>query len=540
MITKFEKKDTGLYYEGRFISSFIPVLQAIDEKKDVITGNISKIYYIYILNEGKRLPEHKFNRIENISYFQIWPECCDAVLTQRQKRLLNFYIQMQAGQCIINHINYYSRLGYFPTAYIFSQNMIIDLEANEGSCNEANVNLPMFKTNMLVWSFEKKILENIFKIKKGFSEILFLYDVLAITKSLFCKAGYNPNFFLAIFGKSGMGKTLLSRALFVQHESQNLNFKMGNKITVEKTMELFTGHTVLIDDYHPEALRYDKERQEGILDLIARKSDMKDSGMAVITAEFRGGCFSIQDRMFQMEVNQGMDNYEAIQYINTHNSDYNMLLFHIAEKTYTSIDETIKLIRRQFGIYSFDEPKENFRVIYASKIFKICIDLIKEIVFSKDEWDEIKKILNEEVPEKYLRNLVDQYRDKQRSYMNRLLKYQGGIDWINLLYDLIYVDEIFVQCPREEDVDKSCYEGMAIWSREGRIYIKSATLNRGLTKYFGRKVSSKELIKELLEEHILCTDKSPSLMKKVNKRYYYVINESMLKDVCDLWRREKG
>lgn len=30
----FEKKDTGLYYDGRIVSPFIPVLRAIDAKKE--------------------------------------------------------------------------------------------------------------------------------------------------------------------------------------------------------------------------------------------------------------------------------------------------------------------------------------------------------------------------------------------------------------------------------------------------------------------------------------------------------------------------
>ena len=75
----FEKKDTGLYYDGRIVSPFIPVLRAIDAKKDVITGNISKTYHIYIVLEGgKQLPEHEFSSVENIPYFQVWSESCIA------------------------------------------------------------------------------------------------------------------------------------------------------------------------------------------------------------------------------------------------------------------------------------------------------------------------------------------------------------------------------------------------------------------------------------------------------------------------------
>ena len=534
----FEKKDTGLYYDGRIVSPFIPVLRAIDAKKDAITGNISKTYHIYIVLEGGRqLPEHEFSGVENIPYFQVWSECCDAGLSQKQKRLLNLYNQMQAGECDINQINYYSRLGYFPSAYVFSQNMVISLESC-GKTSETSRRLPSYEIRQRDWGEELKILGCIFKTKKNFSEVLFLYDILSITKPLFCRAGYSPNFFLAIFGKSGMGKTLLSKAMFVQHELQEMNFKMGNKNSVEKNMEQFAGHTVLIDDYHPEALRYDKERQEGILDLIARKSDDEDSGMAVVTAEFRGGCFSIQDRMFQMELKQGIDDFEAIRYIEKHKADYNVLLCHIAEKIYTSVDKTINLIRKMFALYSLNEPKESFRVIYASKILKICVNIIKEIVLEEDEWNEIKEVTGNAGLDKHLCALVDQYRDKQLGYMRRLLEFQGDIDWLKILYDLIYIDEIFVQCPDEKNVSDPRYGGLAVWSKEGRIYIRSATLKLGLEKYFGQKVSKEKLIKALEEEHILCTDKSPSSMKKVNGHYYYVINEGMLKEVCNLWNRD--
>ena len=152
--------------------------------------------------------------------------------------------------------------------------------------------------------------------------------------------------------------------------------------------------------------------------------------------------------------------------------------------------------------------------------------------------NEIKKVIGKEELDKYLCALVDQYRDKQLGYMRRLLEFQGDIDWLKILYDLIYTDEIFVQCPDEKNVSDPQYGGLAVWSKEGRIYIRSATLKLGLEKYFGQKVSKEKLIKALEEEHILCTDKSPSSMKKVNGHYYYVINESMLKEVCNLWNRD--
>lgn len=536
MRTDFEIKETGLYYQDKFVSDFIPVLRAIDEKRDIVTENSNRTYHIYImLAGGEKLQEYEFDSIKNISYFQFWPECCDAGLSSEQKRLLSFYIQTQAKQCDRIYINCYSKLGYFPEAYVFSQNMIINLGNDKDVHNEASNDLPIFNEKVPEKLAELKILENIFKVKKGFSEILFLYDILAIAKPLFCKAGCIPNIFLVIFGKSGVGKTLLSNTLFVQHESQKLNFKIAKKTSVEKTIEKFSGHTVLVDDYHPESLSYDKGRQKEILDLISRTSDDIDCGMTVVTAEFRDGFESTQDRMFPMELEEGLDDYEAIQYIRNHKKDYNMLLFYIAKKIYTSSDSVIDLIKRQFKIYSFDACEGRHRVIYGSKLLKICVDLAAEVIFP-EEWDRIKEILDEEELEKYLCDLLDQYRDKQLDYMKRFLKYQEGINWIELLYNLIYVDKVFVLCPEEEDIKNPAYRGLAIWSRESRIYIRSATLNKGLEKHFEKKVSCKKLIKVLAEEKILCTDNSTSLMKKVHKQYYYIIDEHRLNETYNLWK----
>ena len=39
MRTDFEIKETGLYYQDKFVSDFIPVLRAIDEKRDIVTEN---------------------------------------------------------------------------------------------------------------------------------------------------------------------------------------------------------------------------------------------------------------------------------------------------------------------------------------------------------------------------------------------------------------------------------------------------------------------------------------------------------------------
>lgn len=536
MAMEFETKKAGLYYQDEFISDFIPVVRAVDERRDIVTENNNRTYHIYImLAGGEKLQEHEFDSIENIRYFQVWPECCDAGLSSKQRRLLRLYIQTQVKQCDKVYINYYSKLGYFPEAYVFSQNMIIDLGNNKDIHNEASNDLPIFNEKVPEKSAELKILENIFKIKKGFSEILFLYDILAIAKPLFCKAGYSPNIFLVIFGKSGVGKTLLSDALFVQHESQKLNFKMAKKTSVEKTLEKFSGHTVLVDDYHPESLSYDKGRQKEILDLISRISDKADYGMTVVTAEFRDGFESTQDRMFSMELEEGLDDYEAVQYIRDHKTDYNMLLFYIAKKLYTSSDSVTALIKRQFKIYSLNAYEGRHRAIYGNKLLKICVNLAAEIIFP-EEWDGIKKTLNEGALEGYLYDLLDEYRDKQLDYMERLSKYQEEINWIELLYNLIYVENVFVLCPEEVDIKNPEYRGLAIWSRESRIYIKSATLNKGLEKYFGKKVSYKKLIKVLAEERILCTDNSASLMKKVHKQYYYVIDEYMLNEAYNSWK----
>lgn len=335
MENKFYILSDGLYYDSEFISSFIPVLEEIQVRQYVDGKKTETKYIVSVkLSESRQLEKKELDSIINIPYFKLWKECCDAELTRKQRNRLALYLQYQAQTAPVKNIFYLNKFGYHENAYVFDRNNVMDFGSEQNYDFVVDKSLPEFCMSIHTRHEHIKHFADMAEIKKGVSEILMLSNLYGILKPLFNEAGYHASAFIIVYGDSGVGKTMLSKLFFVHNQLQEKNFKTDNKRNIENALDEFAGHTVLIDDYHPESLQYGKNRQDSILDFIARKSENGNSALAVITAEYLGGCFSVQDRAIQIKISDKIKNFEKFHTLESKKSLYVSALYDFAKKIY--------------------------------------------------------------------------------------------------------------------------------------------------------------------------------------------------------------
>lgn len=92
---------------------------------------------------------------------------------------------------------------------------------------------------------------------------------------------------------------------------------MDNQSIIKATLEKYQGNTVLVDDYHPGSFGlWKKKKQISIMDTIARCIDEEETAMPIVTAEFREGSFSVQDRQVQIEIGDTQLQWELLRIFN--------------------------------------------------------------------------------------------------------------------------------------------------------------------------------------------------------------------------------
>lgn len=533
-INDFCRKEDGLYCKEKFLAAFIPRLEMIKTKIDVTSGLECRKYLISVTvpgdGEDSKLTAHEFDTVENIPYFQVWKECCDAGMSPKQIKQLNLYLQCQARTANVEKTYYFSRAGYYSDVFVFGYKQIINLKSEQNDLYETDKGLPIFKmpddNNRNYMDYICRLL----KIKKGVSEILLLCSLLSIMKPLFCEAGYPVNFFPTIYGRSGSGKSLLARLFFVLNADQEKNFKLDNTDSIGRTLKKFTGHAVVIDDYHPEALQYGKRRQDSILDYIARKADDRDSAMAVITAEFQGGCFSIQDRMIQIELKEKIADFDNLKYLQRHHDVYCAFLYDFADKVYKNRSTVILRTGKYFANNKCDGE---FRISHNIRLLRMCAKIFYEVYLSSSEQQMLNNALDIRDFEEYISDILRATERQQIRYMTRLQQNDSEVDWLEVLFRILFDEKILYVCPDFDCISNPDYKGLACVNEKNRIYISSQTLKKALNVYFGTKITTKSMIDALVAEHILDEDKSASHMKKKKDgRYYYAIDENALRYYC--------
>ena len=177
-----------------------------------------------------------------------------------------------------------------------------------------------------------------------------------------------------------------------------------------------------------------------------------------------------------------------------------------------------------------DRDKTPYRITYNIELLKICLSIFYSDYLEEEE----RKIFDDKYEggnfSNYVKELLTGIKNAQIKNMDRIQMGKEDIDWVIVLYKMLYEDSIFTFCPDLDCLDNPEYEGLAVMAVGKKVYISSLTLRKGLCKYFGEKINSKPLIDSLIREHILDEDRSLSHMKKKKDgHYYYEIDDVALR-----------
>ena len=511
-MNEYCERDGELYYGNDLVATFVPEIKCIDVLKNQVTNKFSYRYHIWV---KKEVPEHEevFDSLKDIPFHEYWKKCVGMeILSTKQKKLLNEYLLQCAKSAHKNEIPCFGGIEELD-----------DINST------------------VEWSELADYLIELLSLKQGEGEILLLAKMAAILKPLFGeKDTSSMDFYFIILGRSGIGKTTLAKLFFCQSLGQCRSFKLDNQNSIEEALKKYPGDTILVDDYHLEALDYGKKKQSSIKDLISRMANRPDTAMAVVTAEFREGIFSTQDREVQIEISNTQIQWSLLENCKQKIYLYKTLLYRICCEIYKNRKTIQEMIADR------ENKAGQFRISYNVNILKTVVDIMFYIFDEMPLGEFLKKRMPAQIFEKeHFYRLLDELEVKQKKSMEFVGQNECRIDWIKCFYNMEYKNRIFCRVPIDE-MNKNGSDGNRIYLDGDKIYISEMTLIDGMKMYFNyseekmaeTRMMARRLINSLKLEKILLNDASGSNTKKKKGKRFYVIDRERLEMFCQCYIRE--
>ena len=380
--------------------------------------------------------------------------------------------------------------------------------------------LPKFNINTDLE--EKTLLEyarELVTLAPGVTDILFSISLLAVLRPIFSEISYPADFFIGLFGKSGTLKSTYTKLFFRDSNEQFLYFDRSNRRQIIQCLEKYSGHTVVVDDYHPSAKKYDRERQQSILDMIARYADSGQGALTVITGEFMEGCFSLQDRMIQIQVHKKNTSDSTfpnkLQQLQSNTDRLWSLLYEFSVKAYLKFDDTKEFLNKELkrlnnNITPFRISRNINHIIATLRLFEHLFPDIKQWNIDKQLETSVNEIITEQI---------------KHMEVVRRLEYEQ--DWTKEFYLMINTTDIVRRYDKHSGVGTG-----EILIKGDCIYITELTLEREMRKCLGCNVKSGDIVRHLAKTQVLEEDQSQARTKKLDGKRYYVVNRSRLKLYC--------
>lgn len=499
-MNRYKIEAGSLYYKNELVAAFIPKINGIDVLHDCVTDVYTYKYHVSVETQDSATTQEKiFEFLQNIPFHKYWKECAGAdMLSKRKKRLLNEYL------------------------YLLSQQVTTETQECFNSIRNSTPVL-YEKPNL---SELTEYLASLLTIKGGETEILFLCKMAALLKPLLEKADYPMNFFVFLYGHSGVGKTSLAKLFFVQESGQDKSFKMDNMTEICKALKAYQGDTVLVDDYHPEASDYRKKRQISVIDLLARQTDCYGTALAVSTAEIREGCFSLQDREIQIEISDTAIDWNKFAYCKQNISQFQYVLYGICHEIYENESYIVELISK-----AAVRKTGNFRITRYIETLKLVMDILEDLLGTKPIWEMLEKKLQYSNMKTHWYKLLDLIEDKQTQYMKCLREQENGIDWIKVFYEMLNDSRIFRRVPEDYIKKHSDDNVKDVYVAGSTIYVAEFTFLAGIHRYFeyrpeqskDARSCKKKIVNALKAEEILLVDSTKAnTKKKCGKRFYEI------------------
>lgn len=515
----YDVTEEGLKMDGAFVAPFYPVLR---EKRLIHTQRAQKVrkeYDIYVkLADGSELGTRTFTSINSIKYSEYWDECCDAELTPEARKRLQIFLQhivMQQEYVVCYEVE---RLGLYtiePVIFVYGYRKAI---VPDGINILFSLQVPVVSDEGKEGNIQELLhyAKRLITLRPGITDILFCVRILGVLRPLLEEIGYPADFFVGLFGASGTQKSTYAKLFFVEDNTQFLSFSCYNGKQILKRVEQYSGHIVVVDDYHPLAKKYDREKQQSALDAIARNADSGQGALVVITGEFMEGCFSLQDRTLQIHVPKStMDGHmlsTELQQLQCQKDILGSLVYEFAKKVYgnfnTMKEQAQKLFLQQRNdIYTFRIERNIKFLVVAMQLFEICFPEITAWGIEGQLKTTLINVLN-----------------RQKKHMDIVRRLEYEKDWTKEVYQMLSSPEV----KRKYGFSKDASDMAEIIVEDDHIYITETVLEREMGKFLECHVKSSEITEHLSKTQVLEEDQSATRTKKKHKIRYYVISRSRL------------
>lgn len=521
--------EAGLYIATSQLTTFVPHVEKV--RKILTSSGFQISYLISITQNGTRVDTITVSHLFVSSWFSLSSHCPDASLSRRARKLIEEFLENEAAKLPIDYEILLNKYGWRNTDFgnVFYRKEIVTNA----------VEIPIFsgKTAANVIRAENYRLELdncraflfvIEKVADGSSWILYMASYFDILKDLFRKAGYPIQFIFNVYGKSGSGKTSLIKTIC--SPSQTFSFRSAKRRdTILREAAEYTGHTILIDDYHPAESNTDRNRQAGLKDSLSRSVEETDTfPNIIISSEYLDGHLSMQDREIQIFLDENLD-WKLLETLEQHQESLEEIRAAFYVQTVSNAETMIADIK-EFCKKADDRRAASNRNYFRNTRYGdyiCCVNYLFHKYFVETyhidfHAQDIKAAITSQLK-----------RQTKHMQIIKNLEYQGT--YLVVLRDMLKCKGLFEQIADFNEYTPSA-DTIHI-SSKGIVSISPKALRRGMMLYLQTNhVPLKQVIKELQDAEALITyEKGKELTQKHNGKRIYVIDTDALDDSCSFY-----
>ncbi len=524
-----EAREDGLYLDGKELLDFIP---RIEEVRKIRTSKGSQFFYkVRIIKNEKVIQTAWIEKLYVKSWFALSNQCSDADLSDKERRLIEGYLQKQAPGVLVRQEINLDKSGWqsIDAGRVFYNKWVIAKAVADPIRTKDPAKIIRTEDYRFDAVEAGNALESVRRVAQGASWIVYMASYFDVLKEPLKKAGHPVECIINVYGKSGMGKTSLIKTIC--SPAQVFSFSQPQRRDrILREIQKFEGCTVFVDDYHPAEQKYDGERQNALKDRLVRLVEEDESAPNIlISSEELGGHVSMQDREVQIFLRKVTDRE---------------LLTDLNKKR-----ELLEKIRIAFYV----QVVMNEEAI-VHEIRDFCLEADKRHVFNSQENLRSSRYLGyircaAYLFQKYFYNAygipcrpydIDTDIQMQLERQNRHMEIVR--EWDRQGTHLIALRNML----KSSDILKSVLDRKAFTASvdtiyidsQKRVYLAPKALRFGMMRYLQTTdIPVKRIVKELAAAELLIPyEKGNELTQKVNGKRCYVIDIDGLDEYCSFFK----
>lgn len=507
-------------------TGYMPVLITKQRIQDLYGKLIKKEYYIrldfyhiadktnnYIKTEESEVI--MVPSLEKICFPELWDGCCDDSLDRENKKKRSMILHRQAENMKFDEVVYVDQLGMVKSqaaVYVYCKGKVVPGNV-ENVRYYFSKDIPDFRLKgNISHDLQMECFKTIMKHRPGVLDLMFCVRLLSVLKPLLKESSCPESFLVMVYGEFGSGKTEYSKILFLADEMQLMNFTRDNTTPIKKKMEALNGHVLLLDDYHPAEQGHWIKKQKANLDLVTRFADRGDGALVVATGEYLEGTASLQDRMIPIYVEKSPGVTESIGRIRKMKAPLEELVCEFAMRVYRQKQSALEMIESFLGNWEINSQK--FRIERNKNYLYLALCMFIHY-FPDADYGGLDKQL-----EKSIRGIEERH----MKHMQKVQRLANEEDWTDEVYHMLSESSI----PREYEFSSKGMANPELVIKNKEIVITSMELSRRMNQYLEMRINVKKIAEHMDSAGVLNTDNSKARTKKVQGKYYYVIDRNAL------------